>query len=179
MKLLGHYVLPLEITRELQVRVTRSAIKPMYWYFAYRKEEGCSFNISLIRRDVDGDKAEVHRGRSIFSQNRPGGVASTSDGISALKCTQHYHQAPSHKILNLRPDFEIFEMFEIFEIKTRFCCCCFVVLLFVAVHFVLCFQIYILIIFVRIMFLQCVSSNSIIRCASISWFQVVSQSASE
>ena len=170
MKLLGHYVLPLEITRELQVRVTRSAIKCMYWYFAYRRKEGCSVNISLIRRDVDGDKAEVHRGKVYFQSKQAGrGCVNTSDGISALKCTQHYHQAPSHKILKLRPDFEIFEMFEIFEIKTRFC---------FAVHFVLCFQIFILM-FVRMMFLQCVSSNSIIRCASISWFQVVSQSASE
>ena len=118
MKLLGHYVLPLEITRELQVRVTISAIKCTYWYFAYRRGEGCSFNISLIRRDVDGDKAEVHRGKVYFQSKQAGrGCVNTSDGISALKCTQHYHQAPSHKILNLRPDFEIFEMFEIFEIS--------------------------------------------------------------
>ena len=96
MKLLGHYVLPLEITRELQVRVTRSAIKCMYWYFAYRRKEGCSFNISLIRRDVDGDKAEVHRGKVYFQSKQAGrGCVNTSDGISALKCTQHYYQALS------------------------------------------------------------------------------------
>ena len=144
-------MLPLEIARELQVRVTRSAIKRMYWYFAYRREEGCSFNISLIRRDVDGDKAEVHRGKVYFQSKQAGrGCVNTSDGISALKCTQHYHQTPSHKI---------------FEIKTRFC---------FAIHFVLCFQTYILM-FVRMMFLQSLKQH-IIRGASISWFQIVSQS---